>query len=81
MGKNNYGQLSDGSWSDRSKPVQVASDVHAVAAGYYHTLFIKTDSSIWAMGWNYKGQLGNGTTVTSNTAVRVTGAAKRVAAG
>ena len=35
-----------------------------VSAGYYHTLAIKTDGSLWAWGRNYEGQLGDGTTVT-----------------
>jgi alpha-tubulin suppressor-like RCC1 family protein len=33
-----------------------------VAAGYYHTLAIKTDGTLWATGQNGYGQLGLGDT-------------------
>jgi len=33
----------------------------AVSAGFYHTLAIKEDGSLWAWGGNYSGQLGLGT--------------------
>ena len=39
----------------------VASNVTAVAAGYWHSLFIKSDGSLWGMGWNEDGELGDGT--------------------
>jgi hypothetical protein len=44
----------------------MASNVTAIAAGYdnfddAHSLFLKSDGSLWAMGWNQVGQLGNGT--------------------
>ncbi len=32
-----------------------------VAAGSVHSLFLKSDGSLWAMGWNSHGQLGDGT--------------------
>jgi hypothetical protein len=38
----------------------VASDVVAVAAGYDHSLFVKRDGTLWAMGRNEDGQLGIG---------------------
>jgi hypothetical protein len=31
-----------------------------IAAGGYHSLFIKSDGSLWAMGYNLFGQLGDG---------------------
>jgi alpha-tubulin suppressor-like RCC1 family protein len=43
-----------------SEPVQIASDVVAVAAGEYFSLFLKSDGSLWGMGANYSGQLGTG---------------------
>jgi len=62
-GRNNFGQLGDGTTTDRSRPVQVPSlsDVRAVAAGYSFSLFSKSDGTVWAAGRNNYGQLGDGT--------------------
>lgn len=38
----------------------VASKVVAIADGQYHSLFLKSDGSLWAMGQNSEGQLGDG---------------------
>lgn len=38
----------------------MASNVTAVAAGAFHTLFLKSDGSLWAMGHNADGELGDG---------------------
>jgi alpha-tubulin suppressor-like RCC1 family protein len=38
----------------------VAGNVTAIAAGGYHSLFLKRDSSLWGMGYPYWGQLGDG---------------------
>src|SRR5579863_10001864 len=35
--------------------------VTQIAAGNQHSLFVKSDGSLWAMGFNYFGQLGDGT--------------------
>ena len=40
-------------------PVQVATDVSEVEVGEYHTLYLKTDGSLWATGLNNSGQLGD----------------------
>ena len=42
-----------------------------VAAGEYHSLFIKDDATLWAMGRNQWGQLGDGTGTQRNTPVQV----------
>jgi hypothetical protein len=39
----------------------VPSNVVAIAAGQYHNLFLKSDGSLWTVGWNIAGQLGDGT--------------------
>ena len=50
-----------------NRPEQiVASNVTAIAAGYEHSLFLKSDGSLWAMGGNGYGQLGDGTYNTTN---------------
>ena len=68
MGRNNYGQLGDGTfgnpasnYSTNRQEQIVAGGVTAVAAGRGHSLFLKSDGSLWAMGWNAAGQLGDGT--------------------
>ena len=43
-------------------PQQIAGieDVADISAGYGHILFLKKDGSVWSMGCNTYGQLGNG---------------------
>jgi alpha-tubulin suppressor-like RCC1 family protein len=65
MGNDGSGELGDGTYGGidgyTNQPEQiVASNVTAVAAGYVHSLFIKSDGSLWAMGFNYDGELGDG---------------------
>ena len=67
MGWNDDGQLGDGTYNTTNRPEQiVASNVTAIAvsaeAQGKHSLFIKSDGSLWAMGYNQFGQLGDGTT-------------------
>lgn len=64
-GRNNTGQLGDGTLGPRTAPVQIPglSDVVAVAAGRVHSLALTKDGSVWAWGDNSSGQLGDGTTV------------------
>ena len=43
-----------------------AQAVTNVAGGYAHSLFLKSDGSLWAMGDNQYGELGDGTYITTN---------------
>lgn len=44
-----------------------------IAAGYSHTMAVKTDGTVWAWGQNGEGQLGDGTTINRLTPVQVKG--------
>jgi hypothetical protein len=72
-GYNGAGQLGDGTFADKSLPVQVKVDgVKAVDGGTNYTVALKTDGAVWTWGLNDSGQLGDGTTVTRNpTPVKV----------
>ena len=62
-GLNDFGQLGLGASRDnRNVPTQVgaATNWAFAAAGYYHTLAVKTDGTLWAWGYNVFGQLGLG---------------------
>jgi len=65
-GNNYYGQLGDGTTTDRNTSTQTSSlgtDRTAVAtsAGAYHTCAILDDGSVSCWGRNYYGELGEGT--------------------
>jgi YD repeat-containing protein len=84
MGLNLYGQLGNGTTSGLNPnptPINVASNVVAAVAGDDDSLFVTTDGTLWAMGWNNVGQLGNGTTINTSLPVSVASNVVAVAAG
>jgi len=69
-----YGQLGDGNASGYwvTTPTKiVASGVTAIGAGDTHSLFVKNDGSLWVMGYNNYGQLGNSTSVNTNRPIQI----------
>ena len=47
-------------------PSVLNADATAISAGLEHSMVLKKDGTVWATGWNYNGQLGDGTTVSSD---------------
>jgi len=62
-GENGYHQLGTGiNTIDRNSPIQIGSDTNwlKVAAGYYSSMGIKTDGTLWGWGRDLAGELGLG---------------------
>jgi alpha-tubulin suppressor-like RCC1 family protein len=64
-------------------PIQVigGSGVSAVSAGAMYTMFIKGDHTLWAVGDNYYGQLGDGTRTLKSAPVFIRSGVSAVSAG
>lgn len=80
-GSNKYGQLGDGTTETRNSPVQVAGltqDVIDIAAGWNHTCALVSGRGMECWGWNYFGQLGDGTKASRTTPVDVYGLSESV---
>lgn len=75
------GELDDATIYNASNynrtPVKVpglsGGKITAIAAGAYHALALKDNGTVWAWGYNGKGQLGDGTTTDRSTPVQVQG--------
>ena len=81
-GYNGYGQVGDGTTTDRAAPVQITSltNVIAIDAGAYHSIALKSDGTVWAWGVNSSAQLGDGTTASNSTTPKQVGTLSSVVA-
>ena len=72
-GANGNGQLGDGTYADKSQPVQILSGttITQISTLSNHTLALDKDGYVWAWGLNNYGQLGTGTVSNRNTPARV----------
>jgi alpha-tubulin suppressor-like RCC1 family protein len=74
-GYNGGGTLGDGTTTQRTTPVSVAGldgGVVQISAGGWHTCAVTTAGTVSCWGWNYCGQLGDGSTTTRVTPVPMT---------
>jgi len=77
-GRNDYGQLGNGTTVDSHTPVQVPglTEVKAISAGCWTGYALRDDGSVWAWGHNAYGQLGNGGTANALAPAQVPGLPK-----
>ncbi|RZD44960.1 MAG: hypothetical protein CXT68_08985 [Methanobacteriota archaeon] len=74
-GDNRYGQLGDGSTTDSNISTQTSSlginrGAVAISSGQSHTCIILDNGSVSCWGYNWNGQLGDGTTTDKNTSTQ-----------
>ena len=81
-GLNSFGQLGDGTATERSAPVAVqglSSGVASITAGRNHTCAVTTEGATRCWGLNSIGQLGDGTSTQRSAPVAVHGLSSGVA--
>jgi|GEM_PF-663947 len=71
-GRNDLGQLGDGTIENRTIPVKLVdenkselSGIVDVKIGFKHAIALRNDGTVWSWGKNYDGQLGDGTNTQS----------------
>ena len=84
---NSNGQLGVGDTTNRTEPTEVKAEIEEdgeveeeeitdavdIAVGYYHTLILRKDGTVWSAGYNHRGQLGDGSTVSTTKFHKVKG--------
>jgi alpha-tubulin suppressor-like RCC1 family protein len=75
-GDNTWGEIGDGTTTNRLKPVQVkglTGLLQSVTSGGSHVCALVHNGGAWCWGFNDDGQLGDGTTTNRSTPVAVSG--------
>ncbi|MBK7148652.1 MAG: hypothetical protein IPH78_07440 [Bacteroidetes bacterium] len=76
LGYNGYGQLGDGTTTDKFSPVLVTvitGPYLSISAGFNHSAAVLSDGTVRTWGYNGNGQLGDGSTTTRVTPVVMSG--------
>ncbi len=85
QGAASYGQLGTGPPGagvfSLTPATQVAEGVGSVSAGRWTSLFVKTDGTLWGMGDNLGGQLGDGTMENRFYPVKIANAVRQASSG
>jgi len=73
-GKNTWGQVGDGTFTDRLSPVQVSglTNIVSIETGSDgpHGTAIRADGTVWCWGWGGSGELAQGNSTNHNVPVQ-----------
>ncbi len=70
-GKNNFGQLGDGTTADKNVPTVVTGTWKSISITGEHSCGIKSDNTLWCWGNNQYGRLGDGTATNRSSPVNI----------
>ena len=79
-GRNEFGEVGNGTTKIQNTPVLIGSGFSDIAAGYRYSLALK-ESSLYAWGYNNFGQLGDGTKTTRTIPLFIGSGFSAIAAG
>ncbi len=79
-GRNDYGQLGDGTIMQRTVPTEITSrfnlaageTIVSISLEYAHSSALTSSGRMFTWGWNSSGQLGDGTTTNRSTPTDIT---------